>query len=859
MKPVFSQLGRPGRNRQMLLRWAPVAVLVLSLLATAAVGFRAVSAGRARDEARFENAVQETRDAIHERIAVYAGILRSGAAMMSISGELDHEEFNQFVDRLMLDEFYPGIQGVGFAEQVLPEEVDEIMRRELARGASNFAIIPPGEREVYYPIVHLQPSDKRNQEAIGYDMFSDPVRNKAMSLARDTGMLAASGKVTLVQEIDEDVQAGFLIYAPVYEGGKLPETVEERREKLLGFFYSPFRTDDLFAGIFERRAQPRIHFEVFDGVGTNEENLLHRSPVPKAKKPLMEQTLPLLVEGHRWTLSLASTPAFEATSSQNWGRFILLGGVLLSVAFFGITRALARAVAGAETARQQAVSQREEYHVTLASIGDAVIATDDRGRIVFMNAVAEELTKWKESEARGKSLTERFRIVHDETHEPLPNPVEGVLATDSATRFSSHTVLLGPAREEKSIEDSAAPIRDPQGKLKGVVLVFRDVTAKTEAERERRQTERALARSESRFRLIFESAKDLAIFTFDRDGQIIHWNPGAEKIFGFSEEEILGRNVAELFSADDLAAGVPEEERRIAEETGSRMDERWLVRKDGSFFFASSAVRPVADAEGSFREFAKVVWDLTERKRSEEVLEQMVEERTTQLQKTVSELEVFSYSISHDLRAPLRAMQGYAQILEEEFSDRLDDTGQSYIQRIVAAGKRLDRLILDVLTYSRVSRAELVVSRIELEDLVRELKEQMPGLQEPAATLEIASPLPAVIGQESLLSQCLANLLGNAVKFVPPERKPRVVVRAETRGDRVRVWIEDNGIGIPAEQHDKVFRMFERVHSHGNFEGTGIGLAIVQKAIERMGGDLGLESEVGRGTRFWFELGRADS
>lgn len=240
-------------------------------------------------------------------------------------------------------------------------------------------------------------------------------------------------------------------------------------------------------------------------------------------------------------------------------------------------------------------------------------------------------------------------------------------------------------------------------------------------------------------------------------------------------------------------------------------------------------------------------------------LERVVGERTARLQDTIAELQAFSYTVSHDLRAPLRAMQSYAQVLLEDCGGQLTDQAREYLSRIENAGIRLDRLIQDVLTYSRIARAQVAVRPLDLEKLLGEIMQQYPMLQPPAAEIRIDGRLPLVLAEESSATQCLSNLLGNAVKFVPAGQKPRVTVRAEERAGHVRVWIEDNGIGIAPQDRERIFKMFERVDDANAYEGTGIGLAIVRKAIERMGGQVGVESQPGRGSKFWLDFKPATS
>jgi len=245
--------------------------------------------------------------------------------------------------------------------------------------------------------------------------------------------------------------------------------------------------------------------------------------------------------------------------------------------------------------------------------------------------------------------------------------------------------------------------------------------------------------------------------------------------------------------------------------------------------------------------------------RHAEDLENQVTERTSALRETIGELEAFSYSISHDMRAPLRAMQSFALILAEDYALHLDANGKEYIRRITTAAERMDRLIQDVLTYSRIARTDLPLVPIDVEKLIKDILISYPAFQAPAAEIQVEGEFPRVLGLEAVLTQCISNLLGNAVKFVPPGGPPRVRVWAETmpNGATVRILFKDNGVGIEKDAHERIFVMFQRLSK--SYEGTGIGLAIVKKGAERVSGTVGLESEPGRGSTFWLELKRADA
>ncbi len=238
-------------------------------------------------------------------------------------------------------------------------------------------------------------------------------------------------------------------------------------------------------------------------------------------------------------------------------------------------------------------------------------------------------------------------------------------------------------------------------------------------------------------------------------------------------------------------------------------------------------------------------------------LEQLVHDRTSSLEEANQELDAFAYSISHDLRAPLRAMHGYADALEEDEQERLSQEGKGFLRHIKAAAARMDMIIADILSYASLSREELDLQPTNLDIVVgRVLRElERTGTDDK---IDVAEPLGAVLAHPATLQQCLWNLLSNALKFVRPGERPLVTVHSERRDRCIRLWVEDRGIGIEPSHQDRIFRPFERLHGVEAYPGTGIGLAIVRRATQRMGGRSGVESRLGEGSRFWVELEHAE-
>lgn len=279
----------------------------------------------------------------------------------------------------------------------------------------------------------------------------------------------------------------------------------------------------------------------------------------------------------------------------------------------------------------------------------------------------------------------------------------------------------------------------------------------------------------------------------------------------------------------------------------------------------NTTIHRVTGAGGEPVSLLGTVLDVTERVRAEqevralnEQLEERVRQRTAQLEEVNAEMEAFAYTVAHDLRAPLRAMQGLSQALLEDYGARLDATGLEYAGRVVRAAESMDELIRDLLAYGRLSRTEIRLEPVRWASVVdgarNQLEAELGGAEVEA---RVPESLPEVAAHRATLAQVVVNLLGNAVKFVAPGVTPRVRVWAEERGERMRLWVEDNGIGIAPEHHERIFRVFERLHGRESYPGTGIGLAIVRKGMERMGGGCGVESAPGQGSRFWVDLPRA--
>ena len=665
-----------------------------------------------------------------------------------------------------------------------------------------------------------------------------------------------------------------------------------------------------------------------------------------------------------------------------WGGAALVCYLFLLIIFFQYSRQreLLDAFRALEQARDE-LKRRENYlSMTLDSIGDAVIATDARGRITRMNAVAETLTGWSADEARGRPLPEVFHIVNAHSRNPVDNPVEKVLASGQIIGLANHTVLIARDGHEYQIADSGAPIMDEKGKILGVILVFRDVTREYGQQEALQKSRRNLAEaqrlarlgnweldlendrlewSEEIFRIFeidpdgfkpsyegflelihpddrervnqayteslenrqpydiihrlllkdgnikyvreycqtdfdehgkprrsigvvqdisetillqqrlesaaleWELAMDTiedAIYLIDLDDRVVRANRGFYQLTGLEASQVIGQDIKQIMH--------PEGEPEPCPVCQARQERRDLLLVMESDHPDNPVGRPleimlnvIRDRQGKPVNILMHLRDLTRQREIEtrlrqhqQELESEVARRTEELTRINKELEAFSYSVSHDLRAPLRAINGFATALDEDYGKQLDETGRDYLRRISAGANRMAALIDDMLMLSRLNRQPLHRQDCDLSALAHVICEEQVEHHARAGIECIIAPGMRANCDHKLIRIALENLFSNAVKYSSKEASPRIEFGSREEEGREVFYVKDNGAGFDMRYSDKLFGAFQRLHGR-EFEGTGIGLATVQRIIHQHGGEVWAEGEVGKGATFYFTLG----
>jgi PAS domain S-box-containing protein len=523
-------------------------------------------------------------------------------------------------------------------------------------------------------------------------------------------------------------------------------------------------------------------------------------------------------------------------------------------------------------ARQQAVldlsrklrAQTAHFETTLSNVHDFVYSFDREGRFTYVNRALLDLWGLTLDQAVGKNFLELD--YPREMAERLMSELARVVATKRP--FTGETPYTNHAGKLAYYEYIFTPIFDEHGEVAALAGTTRDISERRAQEQAVLDLSRKLHAQTEHFETTLSNLNDF-VYSFDLEGRVTYANRSLLKLWQqASLEECLGKSFHDLGYPDDLAQRHLSEIARVITTRQPVIGETPYLTPSGTWVFFQYIFSPILDEHGEVTAIAGTTRDTTGRKQTElaldaareelqrhaETLEATVAERTARLQDTIGELEAFSYSVSHDMRAPLRAMQGYADTLLQDYAPRLDEDATRYLSRIRKNAERLELLVRDILTYSRIAKEQIDLTPIPLETFLDNLLPQLPTLQPPAAHVHLQRPLPAVLGHEAYLSQIFTNLLGNAVKFVAPGVVPVVHIIAEDQGNSVKIIIQDNGLGIAPEHFNRIFNIFGRVHPDKQFEGTGIGLSIVKKAVQRMRGEIGLESKLGEGSRFWFIL-----
>ena len=494
--------------------------------------------------------------------------------------------------------------------------------------------------------------------------------------------------------------------------------------------------------------------------------------------------------------------------------------------------ALARVRNDLENLRQMAESGSIEKH-SLNRLNSLVAAklTELKSRIDIRDQQGMDAAVAAVKEGSGKQSMDQIRsVIAELNQDDQESLAKGSRAAAAASKNMKTVMLFG-------------------GVLAFVLLSLSGLFVYQEMQR-RKRAEDFLRESEERFRLMVSSVKGYAIFMLDPSGNVISWSEGAERITGYKPADILGASFARFYTPEEIEQNIPDMELKVASERERSESEGWRVRKDGSRFWTNTVITGLRDETGRLRGFVKVTRDMTERRK----YEQEILRRSSELDAANKELEAFCYSVSHDLRAPLRGIDGFGQALLEDCAGQLDDQGKDYLHRIRAATQRMAVLIDDLLNLSRITRGDVRREKIDLSAIAQALVSELQT-REPDRKVEfLIAPGLRTEGDEQLVRLALENLLANAWKFTSKREQARIELGRIQQNGTSAFFVRDNGAGFDPAYSSRLFGAFQRLHTMTEFPGNGIGLATVQRIVNRHGGKIWGESAVDQGATFFFTL-----
>ncbi|WP_373388792.1 PAS domain S-box protein [Pseudomonas alcaligenes] len=830
--------------------WIPLLVSLLLLAGLSLLVFwqwSVLDAGsREAQERRFALAVDGVESSVQERMRAYEMVLRGMSGLLAGSDDVSHGEWQRATDQLQLQEHYPGIQALAWGRYLRAGELPAFVTRARADGRGDFQVYPAGERETYLIVDFINPLDWRNRRVLGFDMYSEPVRREAIELARDGGEAVLTGPVRLKQETEKDVQAGVLLYLPVFRLNAPLSSVEERREAVLGMVSGSFRMADLMHGILGSSSE-LFEIELTDRADADTPLLNERSPQPR--QPSFETLRTLNIYGRDWQLRVSSTPAYEATvSNQSLPISLvtgLLASLLLSLLVGGFLYLRERALVASEGQSQRLRESEGRFRLVVEASPNAIVLVDGQGRVVMVNRQTEQMFGYERSELLGQPVE---RLLPEGSRHGHVGLRQAYHQAPEHRRMGGNRELFGQHRDGRLIpvEVGLSPIRSGQETLVQAVII--DISERRAAE--------------ERFRLVVEASPN-AIVLVDGPGRVAMVNRQTEQMFGYSRDELLGQPVEKLLPESMRALHPKLREGFLKDPTPRRMGsnrELFGQHRDGRLIPLEVGLSPLRSGDDLLVQ--AVIIDISERKAAE----QRLREQAEQLALANRYKSEFLANMSHELRTPLNSILILSEQLKHNVAGNLTEKQVKHADIVYKAGNDLLQLINDVLDLAKIEagRVQLKLEPVNIHDLLVELDSSLRPMAEIKGLRLLTHLEPGVArvihSDRGRLQQILRNLLSNALKFTEHGEVELAIGRSPVSLDEERETLQfvvrDSGIGIDPAQHERIFQAFQQIDGSTSrrFGGTGLGLAITRQLVEVLGGQISLESTPGQGSRFIVRL-----
>ena len=829
--------------------WVPLLVGLLLLAVFSALVLWQwqifVSGNSQNQEQRFALAADGVEFSVRERMRTYEMVLRGMSGLLAGSDDVSHSEWQRAIDQLQLQERYPGVQALSWVRYLNDEGLSSFLSAAHAQGREDLQIYPPGRRDSYLVVDFVYPLDWRNRRVVGFDMFSEATRRAAIEQARDSGGAVLTGPLRLKQESDKEVQAGVLLYLPVYRQSVPLSTTEERRAALLGMVSGSFRMEDLMHGILGSGAQ-LYRIELIDAVA-GQPLVPLRDESDQPARFSVQRSLDIF--GRQWLLRVTSTPAYEATLDDRSLPLSLgsglLASLLLALLVGGFLYLRERALSDSERRSRLMRESEGRFRLVVEASPNAIVLVDSDGRIAMVNQQTEQMFGYPRAELLGQPVE---RLLPESLRHSHVGMRQAFFQAPEHRRMGGNRELFGQHRDGRMIplEVGLSPLRNGDELLVQAVII--DISERKAAE--------------ERFRLVVEASPN-AIVLVDGQGRLTMVNRQTEQMFGYPREELLGEPVEKLLPESLRALHPGLREKFLKDPSPRRMGgnrELFGQHRDGSLIPLEVGLSPLRSGEDLLVQ--AVIIDISERRAAE----QRLREQAEQLALANRYKSEFLANMSHELRTPLNSILILSEQLRHNVAGNLSEKQVKHADIVYKAGNDLLQLINDVLDLAKIEagRVQLKLEPVNVHDLLVELDSSLRPMAEIKGLrllTQLDPGVPRVIHSDrGRLQQILRNLLSNALKFTEHGEVELAIGHSDVSLDddreTLQFTVRDSGIGIDPEQHQRIFQAFQQIDGSTSrrFGGTGLGLAITRQLTEVLGGQIAVESEMGKGSRFIVRL-----
>ena len=824
-------MNKIGFTTRRLIGFLAVGILVALITGALAVYYtKPVVNAAAQREFNFD--CQELRGKIIDRMSAHEQILRSGAAFFGNAKGITRKEWRHFAERQRIEQRLPGIQGFGFALLIPRAELAQNIQQIRADGYPDFRVWPAGDREVYSPVVYLEPLMNRNLRAIGYDLLSEPVRQTALERARDQDTPALTGKVKLVQETGEDVQAGTLMFVPVYRPGMPIETVDQRRAAILGWVYSPYRMRDLMQGIlggWGLTSDRQIRLEVFDGDAFTPEALLYDSQSTTNQVPVGAAHLTghshIVSAGREWTLQFTKTirPVSTLDFLQLWLKLFgsVSGGMWLVWFVFDLVKSRLKARQLAKSLNAELRQSEARLAAVLQATADGILLVDGRGQVLLTNSQFAKL--WRLPDELLQTGRDELMLQH--STQQLVNPEE--FFRDVQSLYSSEIERFDTLQfKDGRVFERYTNIVKIDGRQIGRLWSFRDITAQRQAEVELQRT--------TRYTELLLNSVGEGVYGLDANGITTFVNPVAAQLLGYASAEIIGKPQHQLIH-HHRADGTfyPHEACPIYAALNDGevhcVDNEVFWRKDGSSFPVDYTSTPVRNEAGEITGAVVAFRDNTARKLA-----------TEKIQASLHEKEALLREVHHRVKNNLQIVTSLLNLQSRQTTNPVVTAALNDTKERIRSMALLHESLYQSGDLSKIDFAVYVKNLcIHLANSYGAVAGRIQLVPEvTAVALDLESAIPCGL----LITELVTNALKHAF---PAGRAGKVVVTLQHIADgRLMLCVADDGVGFTSEQAPAQL--------------ASLGMQLVHTLAGQLGGVL--EHESGSGTTFRLIFGRrADS